>query len=138
MSDPYSWSVGATSPTGGPRRLHGAVRAVIGALVAAGMGWLGWTVPALILVALVGLLLTAALASPLGLYARIQRGIDWTSRGVAFLVGSVLLTGVFFVVLWPLGLIVRRRDRLRLSGEDGDSYWIQCPPHAEGDRRSLS
>ena len=120
-------------------RLHGATRAAVGACVVGLFGWLGWHLPAAILAGLVVFVLVSALFSPLGVYGRIRALVDWTTWLVGVVVGSVLLTGVYLAVVWPLGLVVRRRDRLGLrESGDRESYWVRCSPPESRSRRSLS
>ena len=60
--------------------------------------------------AIASLVALAALASPLGLYKLLQRGLDVFAHAVGAAVTWVLMTLLFFVVFLPAGLILRRGE----------------------------
>jgi hypothetical protein len=70
--------------------------------------------------------LLAALVSPRGLHAAIQRLVEATGRVVGTALAWILLTPVFYLFFAPFGLALRRgrRDRLqRRFDPAAQSYW---------------
>jgi hypothetical protein len=68
-----------------------------------------------------------ALASPLGAYKALARGLDRFAHGVGSVLTWVLMTILFYVVFLPVGLVLRARHRLGISrGADRrlQTYWI--------------
>ncbi len=77
------------------------------------------------------LVVTVALASPLALYPRIERGLAAFGRAVALGVTWTALGAVYFLVFVPLGLVLRARGRLRIAralDRDAASYWRPADP----------
>lgn len=107
-------------------RRHGAIQG----LVAAGIGlaiFLFWhRTVALVVWGIAGLVLVLALASPLGAYAVLRRGLERFGFWVGRVLAVLLLTPVFFVFFALFGLFARRgrRDHLERWLEPGaESYW---------------
>jgi hypothetical protein len=68
------------------------------------------------------------------LQARLDAVLDGAGRGVAVVIAWLLLTPFFYLVMTPLGLVTRRRDRLGLRIERSHaSYWRARPPADPGD-----
>lgn len=68
-----------------------------------------------------------ALASPLGLYKGLTRGLDLFAHAVGAGVTWALMTVLFYLVFLPAGLILRARGKLGISrGPDRrlPTYWI--------------
>ena len=114
------------APAAGPIRLRGSVRALIGASVgglvyvylSALMGKIVLTVSAL--------LFLAALLSPTGAYALVERAFAALSRTVGRLLNGLTLPILFYGVFTPLGAILRRgkRDALqRFFERERPTYW---------------
>lgn len=120
-------------------RRQGAIGLAVGLAVAALLWWLRRGRPgpqvAPLVVAGVALLFAAiAFASPLGLYPRIERVLDAFGRAVGGVVTWLLMTVLFFVFVFPVGLALRLAGKLAITkGFDPrrSSYWSK-PRHASG------
>ena len=124
----WSWrseDAPAARPVASPRRLL-----LLRALVAYGIGlvvfglWsrvIGGTV-----LGLATLVLLAGLLSPRGAGAALDRLFRATGLFVRRILTWLLLVPIFYLILFPFGLLLRRgrRDRLQRRLEpDSDSYW---------------
>ncbi len=112
-------------------RLRGLVKAAIGTGVGVLVYWAWSPLWGMLAVGLSGVLGTAALLSPDGIYTRLEVGMAFVGRLIARAVGWVLLAPFFYLVVTPLGLLLRavRRDPLQLrSSQDVTSYW-SVPDH---------
>jgi hypothetical protein len=114
------------------------LQAAIAALVGAAMVSF-WSRPigtvVLTVASIVGI---SALASPLGLYAAIERLFLTLGRVTGRLLTWILLVPVFYGFFVPFGLLMRRgrRDRLQRRLEpDAPTYW---EPHAGPTAASIS
>lgn len=72
----------------------------------------------------------SALASPLGLFKLLQRGLDVFAHAVGTVLTWVLLTLLYFVVFLPAGLILRRgKLKITLGNRGADkrlpTYWLR-------------
>lgn len=108
-------------------RRRGAVGGAVG-LAAAVLVAFGFDHPvAGAVIAGIALALAAtALASPLGAYATVSRGLERFARAVASAVTWVLMTLLYYLVVLPLGLVLRARGRLRITRRPDPalpSYW---------------
>ncbi len=95
-------------------------------------GWDSWPVPA----ALSAAFALAALLLPRAL-APVERGWMRLAHLLGRVVTTVLLTVVFFLVITPLGLVMRLlgRDPMMLrSGGGRESYWRRVDPGGPGSR----
>ncbi|MCS7090340.1 MAG: hypothetical protein RMN51_08550 [Verrucomicrobiota bacterium] len=110
-----------------------ALASVVGpALVASFCAWRGWmgTKWWVTLLAVLGAILIAALVRP-SWFRGYYRMIVWTGFQVARFLGYAVLTGLFWLVVVPLGVFLRvsGRDLLQLKRDDGAvSYWKPAPP----------
>lgn len=71
-------------------------------------------------------LLALALASPDGLYRRVEGWIARFARGASLAVSTVTLTLLHLLVLTPLGLVLRTSGRLRFERDPdpaAPTYW---------------
>jgi len=122
----WSWRAPAPDPSAGPRARRRALsRGGLGLAVAALLA-LWKPVLGAVAAALALLLLAVALASPRGLYPRVERGVAAFARAVGLAVSWITLTLVHFLVFLPLGLLLRATGRLRItrSPDPGAaSYW---------------
>jgi hypothetical protein len=117
-------STDLASPSAARRR--GLLRAlVVGALGAALLAF--WS-PLLgrIVLGIASLVALAALLSPLGIYAALERGLGVLAYKTGVLLTWVLMAVIFYAVFTPFGLIFRRgrRDSLRRASDPAlSSYW---------------
>jgi hypothetical protein len=85
------------------------------------------------LIAIAALLLIAAAIAPSLLrpvyrvWMRIGEALGWINT-------RILLTLVFFLVVAPIGLLMRLFGRSPIAMEKRDSYWTDVEPHSYGDR----
>ncbi len=90
--------------------------------------------PAYVVAAVAVLFAAIAVASPTGLYPRLQRALDAFGRGVGAVVTWVLMTILFFVFVLPVGAILRAAGKLAITkGFDprSASYWSE-PSQPDG------
>ena len=125
----WSWRpIEAAVPSESPAamRRRGLLRAlVVGAL---GTALLVFWSPLLgrIVLGIASLVALAALVSPLGLYAMLERGLGVLAHKTGVLLTWVLMAVIFYGVFTPFGLIFRRgrRDSLRRFSDAAQaSYW---------------
>jgi len=117
---------GSASGAAGHARREGAIRAAVGAALGTGALLLGHPTLATVIWSIAGLTLLAALASPLGVYRWIQRGIGALAHGVGVFLSWLLLPVFFFGFCLVFGLLARRgrKDRLeRWFDEGAPTYW---------------
>jgi hypothetical protein len=125
----WNWrSVAAVQEVGAARsaRRRGVIQGAVGGLVGAAFWLLGWHGFASVAFVLAGLVATAALLSPLGLYAGIHRLIEATGHAVGVGLSWLLLVPFFYLFFAPFGSLFRRgrRDRLRRRYEaEAETYW---------------
>lgn len=102
-------------------------RMAIGAAAGGVLFRLGHTKLAIVAWSITGLVGGASLVSPAA-QAAIARGLAWVGRAAGSLVGTVLLTLVYLLVLTPARLFGRLtgRDELRLRDEVLPSYYEPC------------
>jgi hypothetical protein len=120
-----------------PTRRRGLIQGAVGAAVGGGFWMLGWHGVAVAACVIAGVVAAAALLSPGGLYAAIQRLIEATAHAVGVGLSWLLLVPFFYLFFAPFGALFRRgrRDRLcRRYESDAATYW---EPH-EGQRASSS
>jgi hypothetical protein len=106
-------------------RREGLVRAAVGAVVG-GLVWLWKPLLGTVVLAVTLALLLIALASPLGAYRAIAVGLRRFGHAVGLAVTWVLMTLIFYLLFFPVGLVLRTLGRLGLTlgAERGRaSYW---------------
>jgi hypothetical protein len=120
---------GSAAPA--PRvRLRGSLQASAGALFGLACWWFGARTDASVAFALAALVLVAALASPAGLYAMLQRFFDASGRVIGRAMSWLVMVPIFYLFFLPFGKLFRRgrNDRLhRAFDAQAESYW---EPHA--------
>jgi hypothetical protein len=119
-------------------RLKGLSQAALAALVGAAILSFWSRSIGTVVLSVATLVGVSALASPLGLYAAIERLFLALGRATGRLLSWVLLVPVFYGFFAPFGRLLRRgrRDRLKRQLEpDAQSYW---EPHAGSTAASAS
>ena len=95
--------------------------------------WRGHRIPVIVLAALGALLLFAGLVAPAKL-GPVQRGWMGLAERISRVTTPIFMGLVYFVVLTPVGLIMRAVGRRPLEQKEVDgSYWVRRP---EGRRSS--
>jgi len=110
----------------GRQRLLGLLQAGVAAAIGLVLRHFGHTTVAAVVLSVAALIGVAALVSPVGLYAGIQRGFAQLGRISGLAVTWILMVPLFYLFFLPFGLLFRRgrRDRLqRFFDEDAESYW---------------
>jgi hypothetical protein len=112
--------------------LGGALGLLAAALIAFGLHrvWLG-AVAGGVAAAIAAI----ALASPLGLYPRLLRGLDLLAHGVGTAVTWALMTVLYYLLFLPVGLLRRAAGKLALTRRADprlDSYWRPAAERAAG------
>ena len=118
----------APKPPMGPVRLRGVLQAAVGLAVAGGLAWLGQRTPARVVATVAATIALAALLSPLGLFAAIERAFTALGGWIGKALTWVLLPIVFYVFFVPFGLLFRRgrRDSMqRFFDPAATTYWTQ-------------
>ena len=109
-------------------RLRGLVGGAIGLAFAALLYFVGHKVRSAEVVAGIAVVLALiALAAPLTVFKKINHYLEIFARGVATGVTWMLMTFLFYVVFWPIGLVLRGGNKLAITkGPDKrlPSYWI--------------
>ena len=104
-------------------------------LVIAAFRWYRGAAPSvwITLIAIAAVLLIGAAVAPSLLrpvyrvWMRIGEALGWINT-------RILLTLVFFLVVAPIGLLMRLFGRSPIATEKRDSYWTDVEPHSYGDR----
>lgn len=109
---------------------------VSGALlvIAAYQRWRGappWVVLALVSIAAVLSLLSAVAPAWL---RPVYRGWMRVGEVLGWINTRIILTLVFFLVVTPIGLLMRLFGRSPIATAKRDSYWTDVEPHSYGDR----
>lgn len=116
-----------TDDSANSARRRGSLRGVI-AIAAAGLFWVLDTPTLAMIVATIGAVtLLSALASPLGLYAVIERAIGRAAGLLGRITTVITLVPLFYLFFVPFGALFRRkrRDKLKRFYEpEADTYWI--------------
>ncbi len=119
-------------------RMHGVTRGGIALAVASGFWFLHHPAMATLVAVLGGATLLAALLSPQGLYARFSAAMEAFARGVGTLLTYLLLVPIYFLLITPFGLLMRRgsRDPLhRTWSAQTASFWTNRPDTAPERRK---
>lgn len=107
-------------------RRQGAIRALVG-LVAAAVIYRYWSpVAAAVVASIATIVLLLALVSPLGAYRRLDGWIAKLAYAIGLAVTWLLMPLLYYLVFFPVGLLLRARGRLRLTRRlepRAHSYW---------------
>ncbi len=119
---------GATAPRpdARPLRLRGTLQAGVGLAVSAGFAWWGFRTPATIVGVIACAIGLAALVSPFGVFAAIERAFAALGHRVGQALTWILLPMIFYLFFTPFSLIFRRgrRDSMKRHFDAGAvSYW---------------
>ncbi len=95
--------------------------------------WKPWLAAVVAVISL--LVLALALASPLGLYARLEHGLERVAHGVAMAVTWILMPVLYVLLFLPVGLLLRAAGKLRLTRhpDPGAATYWHAPQRGEGD-----
>lgn len=85
------------------------------------------------LVSIVAVLLLLAAVAPALLHP-VYRGWMRVGEVLGWINTRILLTLVFFLVVTPIGLLMRLFGRSPIAVRRNDSYWVDVEPHSYGDR----
>ena len=128
------------SPSIGAQRRQGLLQGVGTLAFAGALFFFGFRHVASVAGTVGGIVLLAALLSPSGIYAAIQRAVGWLAERVGVGLNALLLGGIFFGFFVPFGWLFRRgkRDSLkRWQDAEAASYWVErTQESAPGSRRS--
>jgi len=116
-------------------RRRGLLQAAIGFAAAALIAWRFGRAPAAIAAGVATVVGLLALVSPLGGLARVDRAVGRFAGWVGTAVGWLLMTPLYYLVLTPLGLVLRARRKLRLRRRPdprATTYWTELPPKPAG------
>jgi hypothetical protein len=109
-------------------RIRGVVGGAVGLAFAALLYFVGHKVRSAEAVAGIAVVLALlALASPLTAFKKVNYFLEVFARGVATGVSWLLMTFLFYVVFWPIGLVLRAGDKLAITRSPDKrlpSYWI--------------
>jgi hypothetical protein len=113
-------------PDARPLRLRGALQASAGLAVAAGFAWWGLRTPATIVGGIACAIGLAALVSPFGVFAAIERAFAMLGRWAGQALTWILLPMIFYLFFTPFSLLFRRgrRDSMKRHFDPAAaSYW---------------
>ncbi len=116
-------------------RRRGLIQAAVGLGVAGLLAWRVGRTPAALAAAVAVALAVLALGWPLGALARVERGVARFAVWVGTAVAWLLMTPLYYLVVTPLGLVLRARGRLRLRRRPdarAASYWTVLPEQPPG------
>ena len=127
----------STSTNELPRRTITSFALIVsGALlaIAAYQWWRGASQTVLIaLLAVAAVLLLLAAIAP-SLLRPVYRGWMYIGEALGWLNTRIILSLVFFLVVTPIGLLMRLFGRSPIETAKRDSYWTDVEPHSYGDR----
>lgn len=112
-------------------RRRGLIQAAVGFAVALGLGLLWRPVAGWVVGGITALLLLIALAFPLTLHAKIQRGLQVFGHAVGMAVTWVLMTLLYLLLFLPVGLVLRATGKLGITTRPDPraaSYWKTTDP----------
>jgi hypothetical protein len=107
-------------------RRRGLLRALVVGAVGAALLWFWSPLVGRIVLCVASVVALAALVSPLGIYALLERGVGVLAHKTGVLLTWVLMAVIFYGLFTPFGLIFRRgrRDSLRRFSDPAlSSYW---------------
>jgi hypothetical protein len=106
-------------------RRKGAVGGVIGLVVALAFFLLDRPIAAMVIAGIAVLIFLIAMASPLGLYKTLSRGLDRFAHAIGSGVTWVLMTILYYVVFLPIGALMRRKLAISRGADPRlPTYWI--------------
>ncbi len=85
------------------------------------------------LIAIAAVLLIATVVAP-SLLKPVYRGWMRLGEALGWVNTRILLTLIFFLVVTPIGLLMRLFGRSPMAVARRDSYWTDVEPHSYGDR----
>ena len=85
------------------------------------------------LIAIAVLFLLAAAVAP-SLLRPVYRGWMRVGEVLAWINTRIILTLIFFLVVTPIGLLMRLFGRSPIARARSDSYWTDVEPHSYGNR----
>jgi hypothetical protein len=139
----WSWrsprSESESAPSFKRERIRGSLQAAVGATLGGVLLYFGLRPLAVMLFGAATLILFAALVSPAGLYAALERITGAIARKIGWALMWLFMVPLFYLFFMPFGLLFRRgrRDRLqRYFDRDADTYWDWEPQ--EGHRAASS
>lgn len=127
----------STSTNELPRRTITSFALIVsGALlaIAAYQWWRGASQPVWVtLISIAAVLLLLAAIAP-SLLRPVYRGWMYLGEALGWLNTRIILSLVFFLVVTPIGLLMRLFGRSPMTTAKRDSYWTDVEPHSYGDR----
>jgi hypothetical protein len=126
----WRWGEAADPASRGPSaaslRLRGSLQALLGIAIGAALWTFVSTLAGVIVTCTAGGIGIAALASPCGLFAWIERGFSRLGELLGSGMTAILMPLVFYLIFLPLGISFRRgrRDAMRrFFDPQAPSYW---------------
>jgi hypothetical protein len=105
-------------------RRKGAIGGVIGLAAALAVFLFDRPVAAAVIAGIAVLIFLIAMASPLGLYKTLTRGLDRFVHAVGFGVTWLLMTILYYVVFLPIGALMRRKLAISRGADPRlPTYW---------------
>ena len=133
IADPPRASATATTSTRRVR-VRGALQGAIAIAIGAALIAFGRRAPGIVAVGIGSAIAAAALTSPLGLFAAIERGFAAFGAAVGRGLTWTVMPAVFYGFFVPFRLLFRRgrRDTMRRRFEpDAPSYWTPADPRRQ-------
>lgn len=109
---------------------------VSGALlvIAAYQRWRGASPTVVLTLVILAAVLALLSAIAPSLLKPVYRVWMWIGEGLGWINTRILLTLVFFLVVTPIGIVMRLFGRSPIATAQRDSYWQDVEPHSYGDR----
>ena len=127
----------STSTNELPRRTITSFAMVVSIALLASAAYQWWRAAApwvfITLVSIAAVLLLLAAVAP-ALLRPVYRGWMRVGEALGWINTRILLTLVFFLVVTPIGLLMRLFGRSPIAVRRNDSYWVDVEPHSYGDR----
>ena len=122
-----SGAIGTTAARRAAARRQGLIQAAVGFTAAILIGFLWRPVGGVVVASVTALLAVLAFAAPAA-HERVQALLQAFGRGVGGVFTWLLMPILFYLVFWPTGLLLRARQRLRITrGADRSlaTYWTE-------------
>ena len=140
----WNWQdteITATGPTASSLRIKGCMQGVGGGVVAAVFLYFGLNLMAYIAIGIGTMFTVAALLSPTGVFAMLDRGSSKLGTVLGNSLKWIIMPLIYYALFLPFGKLFRqgRRDALKRFYEpDADTYWSECDAQAweKSSRRS--